>query len=64
MAKTTAVNIEPMTHIEGHLGVHAEADMEARKYVDAHCYATMFRGLEKILVRREPADAIWITQRV
>ncbi|MHC4200152.1 MAG: nickel-dependent hydrogenase large subunit [Planctomycetota bacterium] len=64
MAMTTAVNIEPMTRIEGHLGVHAEADMEARKYVDAHCYATMFRGLEKILVGREPADAIWITQRV
>ncbi len=64
MAKTTAVNIEPMTRIEGHLGVHAEADVEAKRYVDAHCYATMFRGLERILVGREPADAIWITQRV
>lgn len=63
MAKTTTVNIEPMTRIEGHLGVHAEADLEEKKYTEAHCYATMFRGLEEILIGREPADAIWITQR-
>lgn len=64
MAKTTtAVNIEPLTRIEGHLGIHAEADLEAGKYVDAHCYATMFRGLEEILKGREPADAVWLTQR-
>ena len=63
MAKTTSVHIEPLTRIEGHLGIHAEADVEAKKYVDAHCYATMFRGLEEILKGREPADAVWITQR-
>ena len=64
MAKTTtAIYIEPLTRIEGHLGIHAEADIEAGKYVDAHCYATMFRGLEEILKGREPADAIWLTQR-
>ena len=64
MAKTTTeINIEPLTRIEGHMGIHAEADLEAGKYVDAHCYATMFRGLEKILKGREPADAIWLTQR-
>jgi len=61
--KTTAVDIEPLTRIEGHMGVHAEADIEAGKYVDAHCYATMFRGLEEIMKGREPADAIWLTQR-
>ena len=64
MAKTTTeINIEPLTRIEGHMGIHAEADLEAGKYVDAHCYATMFRGLEEILKGREPADAIWLTQR-
>jgi len=62
-SKKTEINIEPLTRIEGHMGIHAEADMEAGKYVDAHCYATMFRGLEEILKGREPADAIWLTQR-
>ena len=56
--------IEPMTRLEGHLGIQAEADLKARKYVDAHSYVTMFRGFEIILQNREPADAIWITQRV
>jgi hydrogenase large subunit len=60
---TTTINIEPLTRIEGHMGIHAEADIETGKYVDAHCYATMFRGLEEILKGREPADAIWLTQR-
>ena len=63
MAKTTTIDIEPLTRIEGHMGINAEADLEAGKYVDAHCYATMFRGLEEILKDREPADAIWLTQR-
>jgi len=58
------VDIEPLTRIEGHLGIHAEADMDQKKYVDAYCYSTMFRGIEVILKDREPADAIWLTQRV
>lgn len=64
MTKTVTVNIEPLTRIEGHLGIHAEADVDVKKYVDAHCYGTMFRGLEEILKGREPADAIWISQRI
>jgi hydrogenase large subunit len=63
MAKMTELNIEPMTRIEGHMGVHAQADLDAKRYTEAHCYATMFRGLEDILKGREPADAIWLAQR-
>ena len=63
MAKSTEFNIEPMTRIEGHMGVNAKVDLEAKKYTDAHVYATMFRGLEDILIGREPADAIWLGQR-
>ena len=63
MARTTEVTIEPLTRIEGHMGVHAQADLEGKKYTEAHCYATMFRGLEDILKGREPADAIWLAQR-
>lgn len=63
MGKTAEVDIEPFTRIEGHLGVHAKADLETKKYVDAHSYCVMFRGFEIFLKNREPADAIWITQR-
>lgn len=58
------ITIEPMTRIEGHLGVHAVADMDKRAYIDAHSFVTMFRGWELIMAGREPADAIWITQRI
>jgi hydrogenase large subunit len=57
------ITIEPVSRIEGHLGVQATVDMEKRAYVDAHSFGTMFRGWEIILKNREPADAIWITQR-
>ena len=57
------ITIEPMSRIEGHLGVQAVADIDAKQYTDAHSFGTMFRGWEVILKNREPADAIWITQR-
>jgi len=63
-SKNKVIFIEPLTRIEGHLGIHAVADIEAKKYTDAHSYAPMFRGFEIILKGREPADAIWITQRI
>jgi hydrogenase large subunit len=58
------ITIEPMSRIEGHLGVQATADLDKKIYIDAHSFATMFRGWEIILKNREPADAIWITQRI
>ncbi len=57
------ITIEPVTRIEGHLGVQAELSEDGRTYADAHSFGTMFRGWEIILKGREPADAIWITQR-
>jgi len=64
MSQVKELYIEPMTRIEGHLAIHAVGDVKAKKYVDAHSYAVMFRGFEIILEGREPADAIWITQRI
>jgi len=58
------VFIAPMTRIEGHLDIHARVDLKAKKYIEAHSYCTMFSGFEVILKGREPADAIWITQRI
>jgi len=43
------VMIEPMTRLEGHLGIHAVADLEKGLYVDAHSFVVMFRGFEIIL---------------
>jgi hydrogenase large subunit len=37
--------------------------MDDKVYTDARSFGTMFRGWEIILKGREPADAIWITQR-
>jgi len=58
------ITIEPVSRIEGHLGIQASVDLDKKIYVDAHSFGTMFRGWEIILKNREPADAIWITQRV
>ena len=64
MSQLKEIYIEPMTRIEGHLAIHAVGDVTTKKYTDAHSYAVMFRGFEIILKGREPADAIWITQRI
>ena len=61
--KTKTIFIEPLTRIEGHLGIKVEIDVEGRKVVDAHSTGVMFRGLEIILKGRDPPDAVWITQR-
>jgi len=57
------ITIEPVTRIEGHLGVHVTVDTEARRITDAYTYSPMFRGFEIILAGREPSDAVMITQR-
>jgi len=57
------LTIEPITRIEGHLGVHAKIDTGARKIKDAYAYSPMFRGFEVILVGREPSEAVMISQR-
>ncbi|MFH2137387.1 MAG: nickel-dependent hydrogenase large subunit [Candidatus Omnitrophota bacterium] len=60
MSKT--IIIDPITRIEGHLGI--EVEVEDGKVTDAKCIANMFRGFEKILQGRDPRDAIHITQRI
>lgn len=57
----TKVSIDPMTRIEGHLGI--EAAVEDGKVVDAKCEGTLYRGFEQILRGRNPLDAVQITQR-
>lgn len=54
--------IDPITRIEGHLGVKAVVDNE--RVVDAYCLCTLWRGFEKIVVGRDPRDAPIILSRI
>jgi hydrogenase large subunit len=54
--------IDPITRIEGHLGV--EVDVENGKVTEAKTHGTMFRGFERIVVGRDPRDAPTILQRI
>ncbi len=56
------IKIDPITRIEGHLGV--EVEVEGGKVVDAKSMGMMFRGLELIMQGRDPRDAQQIMQRV
>lgn len=60
MAQT--IKIDPITRIEGHLGI--EVEVESGVVVDARSMGMMFRGLELIMQNRDPRDAQQIMQRV
>jgi hydrogenase large subunit len=53
--------IDPITRIEGHLRIDCEVD--GGKVKDSWASGTMWRGVEQILVGRDPRDAWAITQR-
>ena len=56
------VVIDPLTRIEGHLRVELLAEGQAIK--DAFACTTQFRGIENVLVGRDPRDAWVFTQRI
>jgi Ni,Fe-hydrogenase I large subunit len=58
----TRVVVDPITRIEGHLRIEAEADGGTIR--DAWSSSTMFRGVELILKGRDPRDAWVFTQRI
>ena len=58
----TRIVVDPVTRLEGHLRV--EAVVENGVITDAFSSGTMIRGLEKILIGRDPRDAWAITERV
>ncbi|MBK9031315.1 MAG: nickel-dependent hydrogenase large subunit [Myxococcales bacterium] len=57
----TRIVIDPITRIEGHLRIDCEVD--GGKVTDAWASGTMWRGVEQILLGRDPRDAWAITQR-
>jgi hydrogenase large subunit len=56
------VVVDPVTRIEGHLRIEAEVD--GGTVTKAWSSSTMFRGIEIILLGRDPRDAWAFTQRI
>ncbi|MEK6688952.1 MAG: nickel-dependent hydrogenase large subunit [Gemmatimonadota bacterium] len=61
MARTRVV-VDPITRIEGHLRI--EVQEENGRIADAWASATQFRGIEQVLIGRDPRDAWAFTQRI
>lgn len=57
----TRVVIDPITRIEGHLRIDVEVD--GGQVSKAWASSTMWRGIERILVGRDPREAWLFTQR-
>jgi hydrogenase large subunit len=55
------ITVDPITRIEGHLGITVE--IENGKVKDAWSSGTMARGFEALLQGREPRDASFVTSR-
>ncbi|HVX88373.1 MAG TPA: nickel-dependent hydrogenase large subunit [Gemmatimonadales bacterium] len=58
----TKIVVDPITRIEGHLRIEAEA--QNGRITDAWAHSTQFRGIETILQGRDPRDAWAFTQRI
>ena len=56
------ITIDPITRIEGHLRI--DVDVEGGKVQKAWSSGQMWRGVELILLGRDPRDAWTITQRI
>lgn len=56
------VTIDPITRIEGHLRV--EVEVNNGKVSDAWVSGSLYRGMETVLVGRQPTDAFYISQRI
>ena len=58
---TTRITVDPITRIEGHLRIDVEVDNG--KVSKAWASGQMWRGIEQILIGRDPRDAWSYTQR-
>lgn len=61
MSKSTTIKLDPITRIEGHLGIEAVVDDGVVK--EAHVSGTLFRGFEVIMQGHSPLDVIQFAQR-
>ncbi|MBE9549313.1 MAG: nickel-dependent hydrogenase large subunit [Proteobacteria bacterium] len=58
---TTRITVDPITRIEGHLRIDVEVD--DGKVTKSWASGQMWRGIEQILIGRDPRDAWSYTQR-
>jgi hydrogenase large subunit len=58
----TKVVVDPITRIEGHLRIEAQA--EGGRITNAWASSTQFRGIEIVMQGRDPRDAWAFTQRI
>ncbi|BAN34606.1 nickel-dependent hydrogenase large subunit [Sulfuricella denitrificans skB26] len=58
----TRITIDPITRIEGHLRIDCQVD--GGKVTKSWASGQMWRGVEEILLGRDPRDAWAITQRI
>lgn len=59
---TERIVVDPITRIEGHLRI--EATLEGNTISQAYSSGTMVRGIENILIGRDPRDAWAFAQRI
>ncbi|MCI0443751.1 nickel-dependent hydrogenase large subunit [bacterium] len=59
---STRIVVDPITRIEGHLRIEAEMDTN-QTITKAYSSGTMVRGIEKILIGRDPREAWAFAQR-
>jgi hydrogenase large subunit len=58
--------IDPVNRMEGHIGIDATvagAESGGVRVSDANLKGNMFRGFEILLKKRDPRDAMVLTQR-
>jgi Ni,Fe-hydrogenase I large subunit len=56
--------VDPISRIEGHLGVRLTVDDTSHLVTEADCHGNLWRGFENFLIGRVPNDAITFTQRI
>ncbi|WKB36522.1 nickel-dependent hydrogenase large subunit [Terrilactibacillus sp. S3-3] len=60
MSKRIVIN--PLTRISGFMEI--DVTIEQNQIIDAKTKGNLFRGFEKMLVGRQPFDAVYFTQRI
>lgn len=59
--------IDPVNRMEGHLGIEAvtvNGESNGVRVSTAHLHGNLFRGIERIMIDRDPRDAMVICQRI
>jgi Ni,Fe-hydrogenase I large subunit len=57
-------HVDPISRIEGHLGVRLTVDETTNRVTAADAHGNLWRGFENFLLGRNPNDAITFTQRI